>query len=929
MRSAARRWCWLGVALLAGAGSWWALAGSDAEPRIPPPDVRGETVGPPRQAGRADQRIRLVGRVVHPTGRPHAGAGVALFKIRDRDVTLPEPIDRGFADGEGRFVFDVANEPDLAVAARAPGFISHMLPVHGAGSGIVLRLIDAYAVSGYVSDALGPVAGCEVVVEAGDERFVRVGKTGLDGSFRFTEVPPGEVRVIALDRRYRPAVRRAVTVGTGEALTLQFRESGASLAGRVWIDAVAGTPAARARVRVTELDESTSRRRRVYAQEADADAEGNFEVFGLAPGRHRVELLHAERSTVVRAVEVGGGQAQALDVVLPARARVQGRIVGDSLAGVELVLVTEAGERARAHVDTGGRFEFTGTFSVGPASLVLHERSLCFERTSSRAVGIEVGGSDPLSLTVAPTLLILGEVVDQAGQPIAGVQVFAESEFLAGIDLLHEATAVTDGEGRYRLHVASNSAIELTFLDAEHATQRVALPRQASGMQQPVTLSVPSSVSGNVRRAGVPVPGAYVHLAPESGSTAWCTTGPTGEFTLPGVPPGDHLLFVTHGQVSEASPFAVVVPAGTDVENVVLELPAARRIEGTVVDRDGHPVAAVLVSVAGRPGVAFPTDSTGAFSLGAPEGEVTLMAREPRLQLERSVVAPPGQQRVQIILPLPPHGQVTARVVGLPGRRPVPGGLVRIETRADASEAESTDVQWVAMPGGSLRLDRFPAGRARLRVSCAGYVPFVTDLRVAAGETVDVGECALEPGAMVRGVVRDDAGRPVPGARILAGDELDLAAIDEVLGEGRLGPIVDARFGGRADLRGRFELRGITSQSRTVVVQAQGFAPQVLTLEIPGDLLRREPLVVTMVAGVDLLVQVLDPSGRPKSGATVALRRNRHVVDLSRTDGEGRCRIRHLAPGDYDVSVPGSTASELVEIWRQQTHHVVLRMSEK
>lgn len=910
---------------------WWQWSAADAVTHAPAhlaPGQPGAESSPP--SARPAARIRLTGRVLHPTGRPHAGALVALFQIGDRDVVLPDPVERGFADHDGRFVFDFVDAPDLAVAAHAPGFISRLQPVHGVGPEVALRLFDAYTVSGYVSDdALRPVAGCDVIVEAGDERLVRVGKTAADGSFRFTEVSPGMVRVVARDRRYRPAVRRAVTVGAGEALTLQFREAGASLAGRAWLDAVAGTPAAGARVRVTELDESAPARRRVFAHEGEADAAGGFEIFGLAPGRHRLEILHADRSTVVRAVEVGSAHAQAIDVVLPPRATVQGRLLGDALAGVELLLVSEAGERARARVDTGGRFEFAGGFSVGAASLVLQERRLCFERTSSRAIGIEIGGSEPLSMAVAPTVLILGEVHDQAGKPVVGVQVFAESEFLPGIDLLHEAVAVTDAEGRYQLHVASNQAIELAFSHSAYATQRVALPRQTNGVQQPVSLSPPSSVSGDVRRAGVPLPGAYVHLAPESGSMAWCTTGPAGEFTLPGVPPGDHLLFVTHGQVSEAPPFSVVVPAGTDVEGVVLELPEARRIEGTVVDREGRPVAGALVSVAGRPGVAFATDAAGAFGLGVPKGDVTLVAREPRLHVEATAVVPAGAERVQVELPLSPHGQVVGQLVGLPGRRPLLGGLVRIETLAAAGAADNVDVQWLATPGGSLRLVRYPAGRSRLRVSCAGHAPLVVELHLAAGETVDLGECVFEPGAVVRGVVRDEAGHPVAGARTLVGDESDLAVVDEALEDVRAGVVVDARFGVRADLRGRFELRGITSQSRIIVVQAPGFAPQVVTLEIPGDLLRREPLAITMLAGVDLLVQVLESTGRPRGGATVALRRDRHVLDLGRTDGEGRCRFHHLAPGDYEVSVPGSNASELVEVWRQQTHHVVLRIPEK
>lgn len=922
-------WTWTFVLLLvaiAVAVGFQALR-DPISPRVAEPSARQpelvvadiESASGPTNA----PRVRVHGRVLAADGSEAEGAYVGVFHLGGGEAVLPSPDPSAVyrTRAHGRFEFEVVRAPDLAVGARMPGFISMLVPVLDARRELVLRMADAYEVRGYVSEYFAPVEGCEVVLEADDNRFSRITKTTADGAFRFTEIYPGMVTVSARTPLYRPAVRVGVVVGGSEPLRLQFHQAALGIQGQAWLDEQGTSPATGGIVRATYQRDEHARRNAV-PHEVVVGADGNFRLLGLGAGLHRVEISHPERSTAVRMVEVDAQTAPDLDVRLLPRAPVRGRLIGGELSSAELLLVTDAGERVRTRTDTGGRFEFPGTLSAGAATLVLLDRATRYERTSSRRIPIEIGASDALSLSVAPALLLVGDVGDPAGRPIAGAEVYVDSERMYGIEILREPAAVTDDEGRYRLHVASNAAVELTFEHPSFATRTLALARDASGVQQTVTLHPPRRIVGEVERDGRPLPAAIVHLPSDGPMRGWATTGPDGSFIMHGVAPGEHELFVRYGTLSELSARTVVEP-GRDPEPVVLTLPPGRTIEGVVVDSERRPVAGALVSVDGAAGIAVPTDGSGRFALDAPRGEVEVRASAPgwRLQASRPVAADGGS--VVIVLPLPPHGRLTAKVQGLPGQR-LRGALLTFRPAEARASSRDRASHWVDLRDGGIDFDRLPTGSWTVEVRCSGYTPWVVQRTVATGELVDLGLGRLEPGALVRGVVLDEAGRPVPGARILLGDEEDALVVNEAT---RVR--ADDVFGVRADLRGRFELMGVSSQAATFVVQAQGFAPQEVTVKIPTDLLRRDPLVVTMTAGVDIIAQVIDGAGQPVSGRMVELSRGGFSIDVGRTDGEGRCVFPHRSCAEYRLEVMGTPVSETVDVLQQQTYHVPLRIGDR
>jgi len=912
------------IAAVAVVVAGWPRQATTPEPGKPPDlAASGKTAERTSASGAVPARLRVHGRVLAPDGSEAEGADVAVFHLEGSEPVLPAPEAEGVSrtGAHGRFDFEVPRGGDLAVGARMPGFISMLVPVGDGRRELMLRLADAYEVRGYVSEYFAPVEGCEVVLESEDDRFSRVTKTGADGAFRFSEIYPGLVSLTARTTLYRPAVRSGVVVGSSEPLRLQFHEAGLSIVGHVWLDPEGTVPAAGARVRATAQRDGRTRRH-AMPQEATVDAEGGFRLLGLGSGPYRIEVSHAQRSTAVRTLEVDEKGTGDLDVRLMPRAPVRGRLAGAASSSVDLLLVSAARERARTRTDTGGRFEFAESQSVGPATLVLLDRSLCFESTSSRHVTVEVGSPEVLTLSVAQSILLVGDVVDPEGAPIAGVEVYVESERLRGIDLLREPVAVTDADGRYQINVADNAAVELTFEHPAYATLTQLLAPEASGIQQAVTLHPPSRIMGRVVRDDRPLPAAIVHLATEGPTRGWATTGPDGGFVLHGVPAGVHELFVRHGTLSELSARVRVEP-GRDAEPVILTLPPARTIEGVVVDPQRRGVAGVLVGIEGTSGIAVPTDAAGRFALDAPRGEVELRAVAPGWRLVETRPIAAGVDRVEIVLPLPPHGRLTARLLGAPGAS-LRGALLTFEPLDAVVGGEPRVSHWIDLIDGGLDFDRLPAGKWRIAVRGSGYTPFIGQESVAAGAVVDLGVCRLEPGARVRGVVVDESGGPVAGARVMLGDEDDALVVIEAA-RAR----TEDLFGVRADLRGRFEITGVSSRANTLVVMARGYAPQEVTVKIPADVLRRDPLVVTLTRGVDIIAQVVDGTGRAVSGKMVELTRNGFTIDVGRTDGDGRCSFHNRSRGEYQIAVPGTPVADTVEVLQQQTYHVRLRLGDR
>jgi len=198
--------------------------------------------------------------------------------------------------------------------------------------------------------------------------------------------------------------------------------------------------------------------------------------------------------------------------------------------------------------------------------------------------------------------------------------------------------------------------------------------------------------------------------------------------------------------------------------------------------------------------------------------------------------------------------------------------------------------RWIDVQNGELRWPLCPVGACRIEVRCEGYVPFVAERLFVAQEEHRLEPILLEPGAFVRGLVVDEAGRPIANARAFLGEEADLDLFEPTV---------------RSGADGLFRLRGVCSRAATLVVFAPGYAPAARALQLPADVLAREPIRIVLRPGSAITVQV---RGGPDT-ALVQLLREGQLLASAVPDDTGRVEFLDRAPGAYEVRLLGGEAT--------------------
>ncbi|CAN0495734.1 unnamed protein product, partial [Discosporangium mesarthrocarpum] len=249
------------------------------------------------------------------------------------------------------------------------------------------------------------------------------------------------------------------------------------------------------------------------------------------------------------------------------------------------------------------------------------------------------------------------------------------------------------------------------------------------------------------------------------------------------------------------------------------------------------------------------------------------------------------QENVTIELEAPPTCRLIGNVFGLPRRMRVLGALLRLSSLAE--DGGETRTRWVEMQDGELDFALCPSGDVRIEISADGYAPFTITRMLEANETHNLGEVLLEPGARLRGVVRDADGKNVADAAVVLGEESDLDLYEPAV---------------RSAVDGSFTLQGVTSRSNQLVVRAPGFAASTVEIQLPRDVLSADPLEVVLERGATIEVVA---TNAPRSGGLVQLRRNGHLLANEELDDDGKAWFANRSAGSYTVELFGGQVEPL------------------
>ncbi|HVO10207.1 MAG TPA: carboxypeptidase-like regulatory domain-containing protein [Vicinamibacteria bacterium] len=592
--------------------------------------------------------------------RDRAGAGAAGWYVSARPSAAPGPAlgpatprTEEATGADGLFVLEglgAGESYDLQLLGP-PGLGPRRAGVVAPADGLEIAVPGTGSIRGHVVEAENghAVQDFELRYEPdarGGTRFVmRVGPGGgrgpyepqslhaEDGSFTLDGVPAGRWTLRASARGYQPGTVASLAVTEGEAVDgVELRLSrGAVVSGRV-LDGRGGRPVAGATVRARLSGGGPTMERFSLPgeggddDEAMSDADGRYEIAGLAPGTWTLTASHPDWSDTSANLEVKEAAAS-LDLRLGRGAAVAGVVLagGRAVPGAQVTLSAAGeagfgmgagmpgGDEQSALTDDAGRFRFE-RLPAGRYSLVATLRS---QSSAPVEAAVTADADQQVQLSLAEGAHVTGVVSGLPEAQLAGVGVsaqardyFASTRTAAGG--VFELPGVPDGT----LSLNANAGDLLGSSRTASATVAIA-PGQAEATAE-IVFAQGFRVDGHVTRGGQPVTDATVMAFPDAPGrrSAGSRTDESGAFALEGLDEGQYTITAV-GQQGAPIRKTLTLTGDTTVE---LEAPPAR-LAGSVVEAgSGRPLPDVAVRVEDAAGgqriaLAAATDGGGRFQI--------------------------------------------------------------------------------------------------------------------------------------------------------------------------------------------------------------------------------------------------------------------------------------------------------------------------
>ena len=605
-------------------------------------------------------------RVVDATGAGMEGVPVALRAREraapDRDLTAAErararmggsrrrpyePYASKTSGPDGRLAFEgvhnvgqfrVRAEPDAPLCTterRVPGSWGgrRMVPV------IELTLVPGVPLGVHVVDGKGEGLRARVMWAAAvpgrpDASSIQSSEvmTGADGRGRFALVPAGSVTLRATAEGVGVVTGiRATAPHEGDVRIVLGTAEPSEIFGRVLHPD--GSPVPNA-----SLWLKTNSRRPPHFQsehEAQGDGEGRYSIHGV--GGDAVASLsvtapgHVLRHQIHQHMPVPRGGRLELDILLPRGCVVQGQVV--DIDGNEISYATvrpsprlKGGwgqlDLPTATTDGEGRFRVEGLPSGSGQLFVSAEGFQSVGPKGPAQYSVPQSGDEQtVQVVLSRGATVAGTVSDPSGDPVVGVIVRLGTS--SGDDYFQfrarHHSQPTDENGRFRIQGFDPDGKWLLRADGVQGySDEVPLPvEDATGEREVLLVLEPGlTLSGAVVVGGRPVT-APVEISLSMGRgrfTRKVQTDASGAFVFRGLPPGEAELtlpglrrkFARRRRGEDPLQAKVVLVEGKEPEPVRFDLPAMGVIGGTVVDKDGQPIAMQQVLLRTEPRSAAP-----------------------------------------------------------------------------------------------------------------------------------------------------------------------------------------------------------------------------------------------------------------------------------------------------------------------------------
>lgn len=589
---------------------------------------------------------------------------------------------------------------------------------------------------------------------------------------------------------------------------------------------------------------------------ATTDANGGFTVEDLDPERLPNLIVEAPGHQAVR-VEATGWE-QPLRIVLEPTRSITGRVEarnGEPIAGARVVAEPRQPDTAPAPKTTSGedgRFQIDG---LHPGPIEVRAEAAGFQPSEPRPVLIPrdpspTGTVAPVEIVLVPGATLTGTVLTEDGQPVLGAAVSVGA-----------ASAIADGEGRYRLDGApfGEQRVEAfaPFLGRAHHT----LELGAGANQVDFELPGGHTITGRVLGPGeLPVAGATIRLLRLDGDGLvgpHATSRETGDFRITPVVAGRYRITAEHAGLVAAEPDREVEVIDAGIADLELFLAAGARIEGAILGLSFDALAQVTVAATADTGLrrAGEVDYDGRFRVvdltpglwrlvaatrdGSREGSATVRI-DPGVPLtERDLELGEGLTltgRVHASGEPLAHAQLSVAPVA----DPINGASATVTATSTRQRGVLTDID------GGFRIADLSPGR--YRVAVASRRPSLihnVDVDLEADRFLDI---EIDAGALSGQVVDRGTGTPLGRATI---------ALEQTLASGSRASILVVT----TEADGRFAFESLTAGRYRLRVRRDGYEAQEQPLEVAAGA-SVDGLRVALTAAAGLEVEARLASGR-------------------------------------------------------------------
>lgn len=789
-------------------------------------------------------------------------------------------------------------------------------------------------------------------------------ETDPQGNFEISGLEPGQYSLIARSDGYRQFVKSRVEVAANESsefnvvLAEGFRIEGVVLTPE-------GRPAAGAEVVAAGGDfivgeGSMTISLSLGSGSADtgsiktiADARGRFVLEGLGSGNQTLRASHDDWAPG-RLTEVASGSS-GVEIQLKEGATVLGVVVdpdGQPVAGAKI-----GGAALRAESTPKGVSDERGRFRlerVPAGTLFLHVQAEGYPGTYVRDVRVADGEVlTDLEIMLDSGIEVTGQVVDGAGNPVAGAQVRISS--LNQFMIAAPVVTTTDEEGRYRVPgLRADTPYQGTATHQGYLSGTIEEFESETNRDLGVTtLTEGALVRGRVLdENGNPIAGAQISatehredmpgldmivglegLGIRTNSAHTTKTNEDGNFSLSGVKSGDYQIRATATGYAAYKSDPMQLSDGVQKElDIVMD--RGGEITGRVIDPNGTPMAGI--QVAAMRFMPMPsrsqteTDADGNFRLtGLDEGAYNVSAKSPGFATASVGQITPGSAPIELVFER--KGAVRGVVLDVATGNAVEKFSVSCRRATNLSNLNLTSLDLSSLTNftntgaenhfqnesGEFRLTDLDPGSYTLSVRSDQYVTHDLPIEVIAGEEIEV-EVELDRGGAISGTLVDRHGNPIANAAIspktnTKGERSTSISFGVmVTNDGDEERTSSIEFGGpnrvRTDENGAFIVTGLAPGPVVLTVEHSDYMEKTLpeativrgeTTELP---------TTTLEKGARIYGIIRDAEGNPTQRGNLLLYKldeegNRGRPEFVMPASEGNFSKTGLTSGTYEVEV--------------------------